>query len=61
MFDCTLQTIVAVVVLPIPGGPDNKAALNPAPVSSLPKNLPEINNNTIGGLTDFFTHFSPNF
>ena len=45
MFDCTLQTIVAVVVLPIPGGPDNKAALNPAPVSSLPKNLPVIKKN----------------
>jgi hypothetical protein len=36
---------VAVVVLPIPGGPDNKAALNPAPVSSLPKNLPVIKKN----------------
>jgi len=43
-FNCTLQTIVAVVVLPIPGGPDNRAALNPAPVSSLTTNLPVIKN-----------------
>lgn len=35
---------MAVVVLPIPGGPDNNTALNPAPVSSLPKHLPVIKN-----------------
>ena len=29
----TLQTIVAVVVLPTPGGPDNNAALHPEPSS----------------------------
>ena len=40
----TLQTRVAVVVFPIPGGPDKSAALNPAPSSlpDLPKNRPAV-------------------
>lgn len=36
----TLQTRVAVVVFPIPGGPESKAARNPEPSSFLLKNLP---------------------
>ena len=40
--DTTLQTSSAVVVFPIPGGPDNRAALKPNPSSLL--NRAEYNN-----------------